>query len=175
MSISGHIVPSTVERRLQEDELIVSKTDQNGLITYANKKFIDMAFYTEKELLGKPHSIVRHPDMPRCVFKFLWDSIKMGQEVFAYVKNMAKDGAFYWVFAHVTPTYDLNGNIIGFHSNRRAPKFDKVPVVESLYASLLSIEHGSNTSMEGMKESYEKLVSTLESMGVSCNEFFLSL
>ncbi len=175
MSVSGRIVPSSTERRLQEDELIVSKTDTRGIIIYANKKFIDLAHYTEKELLGKPHSIVRHPDMPRCVFKFLWDSLKADQEVFAYVKNMAKDGAFYWVFAHVTPTYNMSGNIIGFHSNRRAPKFDKVPAVESLYASLLSIEKGANSTAEGMKESYQKLVETLGSMGVSCNEFFLSL
>ena len=71
--------------------------------------------------MGQPHSIIRHPDMPRAVFKLLWDTVIEGREIFAYVKNKAKNGDFYWVFAHVTPSYDNDRRIIGFHSNRRVP------------------------------------------------------
>ena len=108
-----------VERTFGDDEIIVSKTDTKGRITYANRVFQQVAGYTEDELLGKAHSIVRHPDMPRCVFKFLWDTIGAGNEVFAYVLNKAKNGDHYWVFAHVTPTFDDHGRIISYHSNRR--------------------------------------------------------
>ncbi len=100
------IQPTGIERTFKEDEIIVSKTDLKGIITYANRTFLDVALYREDEVLGMPHSIIRHPDMPRCVFKLLWDTIEEGNEIIAYVKNMAKNGDFYWVFAHVTPTFN---------------------------------------------------------------------
>jgi PAS domain S-box-containing protein len=114
------VQPTGRERTWGDEELIVSKTDLKGIITYANRTFLSVAGYTEQEILGKPHSIIRHPDMPRCVFKLLWDTIESGNEIFAYVKNMAKNGDHYWVFAHVTPTLDAHGNIIGYHANRAA-------------------------------------------------------
>ncbi|MBV5345526.1 MAG: PAS domain-containing protein, partial [Rhodoferax sp.] len=77
--------------------------------------------YEEFEIIGAPHSILRHPDMPRCVFKLLWDSIKNNEEIFAYVLNKSKNGDHYWVHAHVTPTVNRKNEIIGYHSNRRAP------------------------------------------------------
>src|SRR5580704_8741733 len=92
--------PTGRERTFPEDEIIASKTDVKGVITYANRTFMEVSLYSEEELLGQPHSIVRHPDMPRCVFKLLWDTIQKGDEIFAYVKNMCKNGDFYWVFAH---------------------------------------------------------------------------
>ena len=100
------IRPTAVERTFKEDEIIVSKTDLKGIITYANRTFLEVAMYSEDEVLGQPHSLIRHPDMPRCVFKLLWDTIQGGEEIFAYVKNMAKNGDYYWVFAHVTPTFN---------------------------------------------------------------------
>ena len=115
------IRPTGVENLLGEEELIVSKTDLKGRITYANDVFIRMAKYSYAELMGAPHSAIRHPDMPRCVFKLLWDTLQSRQEIFAYVVNLAKDGSHYWVFAHVTPSYAKDGRIIGFHSNRRVP------------------------------------------------------
>jgi PAS domain S-box-containing protein len=115
------IRPTGIENILGEEELIVSKTDLKGRITYANDVFIRMAKYSWKELVGAPHSLVRHPQMPRCVFKLLWDTLQAKQEIFAYVVNLAKDGSHYWVFAHVTPTLDDDGNIVGYHSNRRKP------------------------------------------------------
>ena len=115
------IRPTGVENLLGEEELIVSKTDLKGRITYANDVFIRMAKYSWKELMGAPHSLIRHPEMPRSVFKLLWDTLQSRQEIFAYVVNLAKDGGHYWVFAHVTPTFDERGNIVGYHSNRRKP------------------------------------------------------
>lgn len=90
------------ELRFDENLFIVSKTDLKGNITYANDLFIEISGYTEKELIGAPHNILRHKDMPRAVFKLLWDKIQKGEEIFAYVKNRAKSGKYYWVHAYVT-------------------------------------------------------------------------
>src|ERR1019366_945835 len=118
----GHTVtPTDAEVLFDKDDIIVSKTDLKGRITYANQTFCQIAGCSEAELMGQPHSIIRHPDMPRAVFKLLWDTLLEGREVFAYVKNMAKSGNYYWVFAHVTPSFDQNKRIIGFHSSRRVP------------------------------------------------------
>ena len=112
------IHPTGRERTWGDEEIIVSKTDLKGIITYANRTFLKVAGYTEEEVLGKPHSIIRHPDMPRCVFKLLWDTIESGEEIFAYVKNLAKNGDHYWVFAHVTPTFDEQGRIESLGTTR---------------------------------------------------------
>ncbi len=96
-----------------------------------------MAKYSYAELMGAPHSLIRHPDMPRCVFKLLWDTLEAKQEIFAYVVNLAKDGSHYWVFAHVTPTLDDRGNIIGSHSNRRKPdpaQIERIKPITRRYA-----------------------------------------
>lgn len=90
-----------VERTFDPDQFIVSKTDLKGRITYANKVFLDIADYTEAEILGQPHSVIRHAHMPRCVFRLLWERIQTGREIFAYVVNAAKNGDHYWVLAHV--------------------------------------------------------------------------
>lgn len=124
------------ERTFRPDEIIVSKTDPKGRITYANEVFIRISGYAEDELLGQPHCLVRHPDMPRCVFQFMWDTLKSGREIFAYVVNRSKNGDHYWVFAHVTPTFDDAGTIVGFHSNRRVPDPRAVTKVREVYEAL---------------------------------------
>ncbi len=116
-----------IERTFDDNDLIVSKTDLKGRVTYANPTFLHVAGFTEQEILGEPHSVVRHPDMPRSMFKFLWDTIEAGTEVFAYVINRARNGDHYWVYAHVTPSYDLTGKMIGYHSTRRVPDREVVP------------------------------------------------
>ena len=93
------IQPTDVEKIMREDDFIVSKTDTKGIITYVNRTFLEFAKYNEKELIGANHNIIRHPSMPRVVFKLLWDTVQAGNEINAYVKNMAKDGSFYWVIA----------------------------------------------------------------------------
>src|SRR5262245_50009336 len=92
------------ERSFGQDDIIVSKTDLKGRLIYANRVFLDIADLTLKETIGQPHSLIRHPHMPRCIFKLLWERIQAGKELFAYVMNRSKNGDHYWVIAHVTPS-----------------------------------------------------------------------
>ena len=156
---------TNVERTFQWDEVIVSKTDTVGKITYANDVFIGISGYLERDLLGAPHSILRHPAMPRCVFKFLWDRIALGHEVFAYVINRARNGDHYWVFAHVTPCYDSKSQIIGYHSTRRVPKAEAVATVKPLYATLIGIEEKAGDRKVGLEQSFAALVKTVGDLG----------
>jgi len=169
------IVPTGVERTFGEEEIIVSKTDLKGIITYANRTFLNVAMYTEAELLGQPHSIIRHPDMPRCVFKLLWDTLESGHEIFAYVKNMAKNGAYYWVFAHVTPTFDRSNRIVGYHSNRRKPDRHQTQAAEALYRKLKQEEARHSDWKKGMASATEMMLQTVSSKHMEYDEFVLSI
>lgn len=169
------IQPTQREVFFDKDSFIVSKTDMKGRIIYANQVFCDVAGYSEHELIGQPHSLIRHPDMPRCVFKLLWDTIQEGREVFAYVKNMARNGDYYWVFAHVTPSYDKNRQICGFHSNRRVPKRQAVEILTPVYADLVRLEASHRNGKEGLAASYQHLVKTVTSIKPSYDEFIFSL
>lgn len=165
-----------VERFFDPDRFLVSKTDLKGVITYANQVFADVAEYKEEELLNKPHSIIRHPDMPRCVFKLLWDTIQDGREIFAYVVNRSKYNNHYWVFAHVTPSYDDHGNITGYHSNRRVPNRETLDnVIIPLYKTLLKEEERFENSNEGMESAFNMLLNILKEKGLSYDEFILSI
>jgi PAS domain S-box-containing protein len=158
------------------DDLIVSKTDLTGRITYANDVFCKVAGYSETELLGQQHSIIRHPDMPRAVFKYLWDTIGDGREVFAYVKNMAKNGDYYWVFAHVTPSRNVSGKTVGFHSNRRVPDPRIVrEVIAPVYGQLLREEQSHRNGKEALAASYRMLVDFIASKKMSYDELIFSL
>ena len=168
------IQPTSIERKMRENDFIVSKTNPKGIITYGNPIFIEFSGYTEDELIGSQHNIIRHPDMPRGVFKFLWDNIATGNEVFAYVKNMAKDGSFYWVFANVTPDYDAAGNIIGYLSVRRAPKRSALPVIEGLYKAMLEAEAKAGAK-DACDASLALLVGVLNEKGLSYEELIHAL
>ena len=158
------------------DEIIVSKTDLKGRITYANGVFMRVAGYRETELLGAPHSIIRHPDMPRCVFKLLWDRIAAGEEVFAYVVNRTKTGGFYWVLAHVTPSRDGSGQIVGYHSNRRVPDRQVLDgTIRPLYAELKRIEDDARNAKQGMNAAFEHLTAKLADLGTDYDRFVWSL
>lgn len=163
-------IATNAEKTFNDDEIIVSKTDTKGIITYGNELFIKMSGYTEDELLGANHNIIRHPDMPKIVFKLLWDTVQAGKEIFAYVKNMSKDGSYYWVLANVTPSYDLKGNIIGHYSVRRKPSREAINKISPIYDALVAAEKRG-----GMSESLKLLESTLSSIGMSYEEFALSL
>lgn len=170
------VQPTGVERYFGENEIIVSKTDLKGKITYCNDICRNIAGYKNNELVGQPHSILRHPDMPRSVFKLLWDTIKAKREIFAYVVNIAKNGDHYWVFAHVTPSMDANGEIIGYHSNRRAPKRDAVEnAVIPLYRQLCEIEQKSPNRKQGLEDGYQALTDLLKEKNVSYDEFVFAL
>jgi PAS domain S-box-containing protein len=168
--------PTGREVFFPEDDIIVSKTDLKGRITYANQLFCQISEYTEGELLNKPHSIIRHPDMPRSVFKLLWDTIAEGREIFAYVKNMSRSGHTYWVFAHVTPSYDRNKKIIGYHSNRRAPSRDVLSrTIEPLYAALLAEENRHKNGQQSLAAGYQTLTHVLTEKSISYDELIFSL
>jgi PAS domain S-box-containing protein len=167
--------PSGHEVFLKEDEIIVSKTDLRGIVTYANDVFLKIAGYTEAEVLGRAHNFIRHPKMPRCVFKLLWDTIAQEQEIFAYVLNMAKNGDEYWVFAHVTPSYDNSGKHIGYHSSRRAPYPDALAKVKPLYAQLLETEARYTDPKAAMEASTQQLLTLLSQAGVDYSQFVFSL
>ncbi|MBX9633459.1 MAG: PAS domain-containing protein [Magnetospirillum sp.] len=163
------------ERTFSSDQIIVSKTDTRGRIIYANEVFLSMAGYTEEEILYQPHSIIRHPDMPRCVFKLLWDTIETGKEIFAYVKNRSKNGDHYWVLAHVTPTFDKGGKIVSYHSNRRSPRPEACAKAAALYAELLAIELGHADRKIGMDAAFNAMVAKLQGAGIPYDEFVFSL
>jgi PAS domain S-box-containing protein len=164
-----------VERKFAPDAIIVTKTDLHGRITYANQTFLDVAGYAEAGVLGQAHSIIRHPDMPRCVFKLLWDKLQSGNEVFAYVINLAKNGDHYWVFAHVTPTFDMAGNIIAYHSTRRCPEPAQVEAIKPLYAALLAEERKHSDRSAGMAASAALLSTLLAERQQSYEAFVFSL
>ncbi|OJX68088.1 PAS domain-containing protein [Magnetospirillum sp. 64-120] len=166
---------SGVERTFGRDEIIVSKTDLKGRIIYANEVFLRLAGYSEAEVIGKPHSLIRHPHMPRAVFKLLWDTIQSGRECFAYVVNRSKNGDHYWVLAHVTPTFDSKGEIVSYHSNRRVPKRESVTKVEALYGELLEIENKNPDRKQGMEAAYQALNDKLQALGVPYDEFVFAL
>lgn len=162
--------PTAHEKLLTEDDFIVSKTDTQGKIIYGNRTFIVMSGYEEEELIGAPHSILRHPDMPKVVFKLLWERIRAKEDIFAYVKNLSKDGSYYWVLANVTATLDEHGSIRDFHSVRRKPGSKALHVIPNLYATLLDAERRGGVDASG------KLLTTiLHEQGKTYDEFILSL
>ncbi|MGE0758955.1 MAG: PAS domain-containing protein [Pirellulaceae bacterium] len=164
-----------VERTFEPDDIIVSKTDRRGIITYANRVFVRVSQYSEQELLGSPHNLIRHPDMPRCVFRLLWETIEQGREIFAYVVNRAKSGDHYWVFAHVTPTFGAGGDIIGYHSSRRVAYPAAVEQVRKIYARLMQEEQRHETSAAACDASTRMLVRFLEERGMTYEQFIFSL
>lgn len=135
--ISRRVFYSDVETPCPDGRLIVSITDREGIITHVNKAFVDMSGYAEEELLGSPHAILRHPDMPAVAFKELWDTVSMGGRWQGYVKNLRKDGGYYWVKATVIPNI-RNNQIVSYTSIRRKPSRTKVDECIEIYRALLA-------------------------------------
>ena len=121
-----------VETEVPEDELIISRTDLSGKITYANETFCDISGYNEEELLGKSHNIVRHPDMPTAAFKDLWETIKAGKQWKGIVKNLRKDRGFYWVEAIVSGVYK-KGELVEYKSLRTPISYETKLKYQRLY------------------------------------------
>ena len=157
-------------KEMKENDFIVSKTDLKGRLTYVNKIFIEMGEYSEKELLGKPHSIVRHPDTPKAVFKLLWSMVQSGDEIFAYVINKTKNGNDYWVYANVTPSLDSSGRTIGYYSVRRKPSQAALEIIKPLYAQMINAERSG-----GVEAGTKVLTDLLNEKGVDYNELIITL
>lgn len=158
----GTIAPTGQERTFPNTDIIVSKTDLQGRITYANDVFLDIARYKRSEVIGQPHSLLRHPDMPGGVFHLMWETISSGKEIFAYINNLASDGAHYWVLAHVTPTVDKSGKIIGYHSNRRSPDRHQIEQIKPIYERMRAEEAKHSNKREAAAASAAMLAAELE-------------
>jgi PAS domain S-box-containing protein len=167
--------PTGVERTFDDDEIIVTKTDLRGMLTYANEVFLRISALTEDEAIGQPHNIIRHPDMPRAIFKLVWDTIKERRELFAYVVNLAADGAHYWVLAHVTPSLDANGKVVGYHSNRRKPVPAAIATARELYGRLRAEEHRHSNPPAALDASWRLLHSILAERGQTYDRFVWDL
>jgi len=166
--------PTQYERVMREEDFIISKTDLKGRIAYCNRIFVEFSGYTEAELLGAQHNIIRHPDMPRGVFKFLWDTLESKKECFAYVKNMSKDGGFYWVIANITPNLNDHGQPEGYFSARRKPSQAGVATLSEVYRLMLDEERRAGPK-DACAASLNVLTSLLNQKGLSYEEFILSL
>ena len=134
---------STQEYAFPKGQTLVSTTDLKGRILYCNPMFIEVSGYEKEELLGQPHNIVRHPDMPRGVYRLMWETLKAEREFFGVIKNMTADGDFYWVFANVTSDRDQGGAVSGYFSVRRSVSPGAVAAASELYAQMRQIEHKS--------------------------------
>jgi len=153
--------PIDEEIVLDPKRYIVSETDEKGKITFANDYFQEVSGYTEEELIGKPHSIVRHPDMPKVVFKLLWETISAGKNINAVVKNLAKDGRYYWIFTEFEIRKDTDtGKIIGYHASRKKISRHVIEIIADLYKKLLEIEKS-----EGVEASEKYLIEFLKEKG----------
>ena len=141
--MEGRITPTQREIPVADDDLIVSKTDATGRLTYVTRTFMRISNCPEHALLGQQHNIVRHPDMPRGVYRLMWETLKAEREFFGVIKNMTADGDFYWVFANVTPDRDRGGAVSGYFSVRRSVSPSAVTAASELYAQMRQIEHNA--------------------------------
>jgi PAS domain S-box-containing protein len=148
------ITPTDVEREVTSVDIIVSKGNEAGDIVYANPIFFKIAGYSQGEMLDKPHSMIRHPDMPKIIFQYLWSNLKDKEDVKVFVKNMTKDGSFYWVFAHVRAALNPDGTLRNYVSTRKSMNPKARAPIEALYHKLKDIEYasGMDASLPALKE-----------------------
>ena len=152
-------MPTTLneEIKLGHNRYLVSETDEKGVITYCNDYFTEISGYSKEELIGHQHNIIRHPDMPKIVFKLLWKRIKKGKNINAVVKNLAKDGRYYWVFTEFQTRIDLDTNtVIGYTAHRKTISDDIIDTISHIYSSVLEIE--KKEGVDAAQEHLEKLL-----------------
>jgi len=162
--------PVDKEINLDPTKTIMSKTDTRGIIEYANEYFMEISGYEEFELMGRPHNIIRHPDMPKTIFKLMWDSIEKGQNIHAFVKNMAKDGRYYWVLTNFEIKKDAEGNVISYYARRKAAPRNAIYEIDRLYYILKSIEN-----KQDMQTALNYFIGMLEEKNMTYNQFILSI
>ena len=149
--------PIDEEIILDNTKYIESDTDLKGVITDCNDYFAEISRYSREELIGQPHSIVRHPDMPKVAFKILWDRLKAGENINLAVKNLAKDGRYYWVFTHFDFKKDINtGEVVGYVAYRKTISKKVTDTLLPIYRKLVEIE--KTEGMEGSEKYLNKLL-----------------
>jgi len=159
---------------LGAEEMIITKTDPTGHITYANRVFMHLVGYAEHELLGQPHNIIRHPDMPRGAFRLMWKTLQAGQEFFAVVKNFTAKGDFYWVFANITPDYGADRKLQGYYSVRRQADKKAIAIVTPVYEQMRRIE-AQESKANAPDASMNWLVAELARQGTTYERFILEI
>ena len=130
------------EEVLFDGRSLISETDTKGIITYINRKFTEMTLYSKEEAIGQPHSILRHPDMPKAAFEGMWKIIQEGKIWEGYVKNLRKDGKYYWVVVHIVPKLNADGEVIGYIASRKMPDRIRLKTVINQYKKMLDDEKG---------------------------------
>jgi len=154
------------EIKLNEDDVLITKTDKSGRIEECNDNFLKISQYTRDEAIGEPHNIVRHPDMPKAIFYYMWKTINSGRNFTGLVKNLAKDGKYYWVVTDFDIQKDEMGKSTGFIAYRSKAKHQAIKLIELIYAEMKEIEW-----REDMEASYNFLLELLTEQGVTYNEF----
>jgi len=153
-------IPTNNEIEVKTVDIVVSKADENGDIEYANPIFYKLSGYSKKELSYAPHSILRHPKMPKVIFKYLWNQLQQGKEVHAFVRNMTKDGSFYWVLAYVRPAFNPDGSLRNYVSTRKTMSQHARETIEPLYSTLLEVEKS-----DGVEASEKVLMDIVQDKG----------
>ena len=123
-----------------EGRAIISQTDTKGVITFANRKFCEISGYTPDELKGQPHNLIRHPDMPKAAFAQMWETIKTGQSWHGLVKNLRKDGLYYWVETEISPVKDDEGTITGYIAARKPASRKNIDEIAATYKTMIEEE-----------------------------------
>ena len=172
--MKNKVTPTDQELELPDDEFISSKTNAKGILTYANSLFVKYSGYKESELLGQQHNVIRHPDMPRVIFKLMWDTLQSNREFNGYIKNLNKNGSYYWVFANIAPSFSSENELLGYYSVRRKPDSEKMNYIKNLYVDLLDIEQQSSTK-EAIDNSLYKLNMILNGREKGYDEFILTI
>ena len=161
--------PINNEIILDPSKVIMSKTDYKGVIQYANEYFMNICGYEEYELMGKPHNVIRHPDMPKVIFKFMWERLRKGENIYAVVKNLAKDGSYYWVMTTFETTYDEDGDILAHYARRKAVPIKARKTFEDLYKRIIKIENQNEEVAEKFFYGF------IEDSGKTYDDLFLSV
>ncbi len=167
------IRPEPVDREIVLDptKVIMSKTNAKGIVMYANEYFMEICGYLEYELMGQQHNCIRHPDMPRIIYKILWQRLAKGENIHALVKNLTKDGRYYWVLTNFETKFDEDGYIKAHYSRRKAAPIEAVKKIEKIYKVLVSLEANDKTMM--LSENY--LMGMLEENNITYDDFILDL
>jgi len=165
-------IPTPLDQEiiLDPSKSIMSKTNPKGIIEYANSYFIDISGYEEFELMGQPHNVIRHPDMPKVIFKIMWEELRKGNNMNAFVKNLAKDGRYYWVIVNFEIQYDENGEVKSYIANRKAAPSHAISRVSKLYNKLRAIEINQNVTV-----AYKYFKGLLEEEQKDYDEYIASL